>query len=251
MRGIEADKTRECVRMLVATHNSVRRTPTETHTVHHKGSHYVVSQSEAADMRAAAALGDDICKRLAEKHRNQKFAENTRRDDSPRADDREFRTMNERVVPANASDRTKAMIDNMNDVASRNRAQHCARGMVPTPIGLYMNNRRLRAIQARGGGIVVVAPGARRRRAKSTSGCRSGGGSDDHGTSRQAYSYRHLYVHVRVAGVVPEAVGCSRADYAHAGSRDSKVHREFQHRKAGTAAAHFHSERVRIRDPVG
>jgi anaerobic selenocysteine-containing dehydrogenase len=30
--------------------------------------------------------------------------------------------------------------------------------MVPAPTGHYMSNRRLRAIQARGGGIVVVAP---------------------------------------------------------------------------------------------
>jgi hypothetical protein len=54
--------------------------------VHHKGSHYVASQSEAADMRRAAALGDDICKRLDEKYGynkpvgNAKFVTNSRRD---------------------------------------------------------------------------------------------------------------------------------------------------------------------------
>jgi hypothetical protein len=54
--------------------------------VHHKGSHYVVSQNEAADMRRAAALGDDICKRLDEKYGynklvgNAKFVTNTRDD---------------------------------------------------------------------------------------------------------------------------------------------------------------------------
>jgi hypothetical protein len=64
---------------IVSTPHNPRR-QTTVHTRSKSSHHFVVSAAEAAEMRRAAALGDDICKRLAEKHRNQRRYEQTARD---------------------------------------------------------------------------------------------------------------------------------------------------------------------------